>query len=46
VLAVVVIGYGAGDAFGDRAWAFAGGVAAFKVFLMLSHHRRFEAVFE
>jgi low temperature requirement protein LtrA len=39
MLAVVFIGYGAGDAFGLRAWAFAGGVAAFKAFLMLGYLR-------
>lgn len=39
MLAVVFMGYGAGDAFGDRAWAFAGGVAAFKGFLMLGYLR-------
>lgn len=39
MLAVVFIGYGAGDAFGDRAWAFAGGVAAFKLFLMFGYLR-------
>lgn len=37
--AVVFIGYGAGDAFGERAWAFAGGVAAFKALLMLGYLR-------
>lgn len=39
MLAVVFIGYGAGDAFGSRAWAFAGGVAAFKIVLMLGYLR-------
>jgi low temperature requirement protein LtrA len=39
VLAVVFIAYGASDAFGTRAWAFAGGVAAFKAFLMLGYLR-------
>jgi low temperature requirement protein LtrA len=39
VLAVVFIAYGASDAFGTRAWAFAGGVAAFKAFLMLEYLR-------
>jgi low temperature requirement protein LtrA len=39
MLAVVFISYGAGDAFGARAWAFAGGVAAFKAFLMLGYLR-------
>lgn len=34
MLAVVFIGCRAGDAFGDRAWAFAGGVVVFKLFLM------------
>jgi low temperature requirement protein LtrA len=39
MLAVVFIAYGAGDAFGARAWAFAGGVAAFKALLMLGYLR-------
>jgi low temperature requirement protein LtrA len=39
ILAVVFIAYGASDAFGARAWAFAGGVAAFKAFLMLGYLR-------
>jgi low temperature requirement protein LtrA len=39
ILAVVFIAYGASDAFGGRAWAFAGGVAAFKAFLMLGYLR-------
>lgn len=39
MLAVVFIGYGAGDAFGDRAWAFAGGVTVFKLVLMLGYLR-------
>jgi low temperature requirement protein LtrA len=39
MLAVVFIAYGASDAFGARAWAFAGGVAAFKAFLMLGYLR-------
>ncbi|MFN4203381.1 MAG: low temperature requirement protein A [Tabrizicola sp.] len=39
MLAVVFIAYGAGDALGARAWAFAGGVAAFKAFLMLGYLR-------
>jgi low temperature requirement protein LtrA len=39
ILAVVFIAYGASDAFGTRAWAFAGGVAAFKAFLMLGYLR-------
>lgn len=39
ILAVVFIAYGAGDAFGARAWAFAGGVAAFKALLMLGYLR-------
>jgi low temperature requirement protein LtrA len=39
MLAVVFIAYGASDAFGARGWAFAGGVAAFKAFLMLGYLR-------
>jgi low temperature requirement protein LtrA len=39
ILAVVFIAYGASDAFGARAGAFAGGVAAFKAFLMLGYLR-------
>lgn len=39
LLAVVFIAYGAGDAFAGRAWAFAGGVAAFKAFLMFGYLR-------
>jgi low temperature requirement protein LtrA len=39
IVAVVFIAYGASDAFGARAWAFAGGVAAFKAFLMLGYLR-------
>lgn len=39
ILAVVFIAYGASDAFGARASAFAGGVAAFKAFLMLGYLR-------
>jgi len=39
MLAVVFIAYGAGDAFGARGWAFAGGVAAFKLLLMLGYLR-------
>ncbi|WP_431297864.1 low temperature requirement protein A [Tabrizicola sp. BL-A-41-H6] len=39
ILGVVFIAYGAGDAFGVRAWAFAGGVAAFKALLMLGYLR-------
>lgn len=39
ILAVVFIAYGAGDAFGARAWSFAGGVAAFKAFLLLGYLR-------
>jgi low temperature requirement protein LtrA len=39
VLAVVFIAYGASEAFGTRAWAFAGGVAAFKALLMLGYLR-------
>jgi low temperature requirement protein LtrA len=39
MLAVVFIAYGAGDAFGLRGWAFAGGVAVFKLILMLGYLR-------
>ncbi len=39
ILAVVFIAYGASDAFDARAWAFAGGVATFKAFLMLGYLR-------
>jgi low temperature requirement protein LtrA len=39
ILAVVFIAYGASDPFGARTWAFAGGVAAFKAFLMLGYLR-------
>lgn len=39
ILAVVFIAYGASDAFGSRAWAFAGGVAAFKAILVLGYLR-------
>ena len=39
ILAVVFIAYGASNAFGARAWAFALGVAAFKAFLMLGYLR-------
>lgn len=39
ILAVVFIAYGASDTFGARAWAFAGGVAAFKALLMLGYLR-------
>lgn len=39
MLAVVFIAYGAGDAFGDRAWAFAGGVAVVKALLMVGYLR-------
>jgi low temperature requirement protein LtrA len=41
MLAVVFIAYGAGDAFGARAWAFAGGVAVFKTLLMVGYLREF-----
>jgi low temperature requirement protein LtrA len=43
ILAVVLIGYGAGDAFGARGWAFAAGLAAFKALLVVAYvreHRR------
>jgi low temperature requirement protein LtrA len=39
MIAVVFIAYGAGDAFGARGWAFAGGVAAFKLLLALAYLR-------
>ncbi|MFM2277860.1 MAG: hypothetical protein RLZZ444_91 [Pseudomonadota bacterium] len=39
IVAVVFIAYGAGDAFGNRAWAFAGGVGAFKILLMINYLR-------
>jgi low temperature requirement protein LtrA len=39
MLAAMFIAYGAGDAFGARAWAFAGGIAAFKALLMLGYLR-------
>jgi low temperature requirement protein LtrA len=37
LLAVVLIGYGAGEPFGARAWAFAAGVAAFKGLLAVAY---------
>jgi low temperature requirement protein LtrA len=39
ILAVVLIGYGAGDAFGERGGAFAVGVASFKVLLAMAYLR-------
>jgi low temperature requirement protein LtrA len=39
ILAVVLIGYGAGDAFGARGWAFAAGLAAFKALLVVAYVR-------
>jgi low temperature requirement protein LtrA len=39
ILAVVLIGYGAGDAFGARGGAFAAGMASFKVFLAVAYLR-------
>jgi low temperature requirement protein LtrA len=39
ILAVVLIGHGAGDAFGARGWAFAAGLAAFKALLVVAHVR-------
>lgn len=42
MLAAVFIAYGAGDAFGARAWAFAGGIAAFKALLMLGYLREIQ----
>ena len=41
LVAVVFIAYGAGDAFASRAWAFAGGVAAFKALLVFGYLREF-----
>ena len=39
ILAVVLIGYGAGDAFGARGWAFAAGLVAFKALLVVAYVR-------
>ncbi|MEO7221596.1 MAG: low temperature requirement protein A [Devosia sp.] len=39
MVAVVFIAFGAADAFGYRAWAFAAGVAGFKLLLMLGYLR-------
>jgi low temperature requirement protein LtrA len=39
MLAVIIVGYGGGDAFGGRAWAFAGGIAVFKAMLMFAYLR-------
>jgi low temperature requirement protein LtrA len=39
ILATVLVGYGAGDAFGSRAWAFAAGLVAFKALLALAYLR-------
>lgn len=39
MIAVIFIAYGSGDAFGTRIWAFATGVAAFKLLLALSYLR-------
>lgn len=37
IMAVALIGYGVSDPLGDRAWAFGGGIAAFKVLLVLAY---------
>jgi low temperature requirement protein LtrA len=37
VLAVALIGYGVSDPLGDRAWAFGGGIGAFKALLVLAY---------
>lgn len=37
IVAVALIGYGVSDPLGDRAWAFGGGIAAFKVLLALAY---------
>lgn len=37
VLAVALIGYGVSDPLGDRAWAFGGGIGAFKALLLLAY---------
>jgi low temperature requirement protein LtrA len=39
ILAVVLLGYGAGDAFERRGWAFAAGMAAFKALLATGYLR-------
>jgi low temperature requirement protein LtrA len=39
ILAVVLIGYGGADALGPRGWAFAAGMASFKVLLALAYLR-------
>ncbi|MDZ7858168.1 low temperature requirement protein A [Sphaerotilus sp.] len=37
IVAVALIGYGVSDPLGNRAWAFGGGIGAFKVLLMLAY---------
>jgi low temperature requirement protein LtrA len=37
IVAVALIGYGVSDPLGDRAWAFGGGIAAFKALLALAY---------
>ena len=37
IVAVALIGYGESDPLGDRAWAFGGGIAAFKMLLVLAY---------
>lgn len=37
IVAVALIGYGVSDPMGDRAWAFGGGIAAFKTLLALAY---------
>ncbi|MBL8387375.1 MAG: low temperature requirement protein A [Hydrogenophaga sp.] len=39
IVAVALIGYGVSDPLGDRAWAFGGGIAAFKALLALAYIR-------
>jgi len=37
IVAVALIGYGVSDPLGDRAWAFGGGISAFKALLALAY---------
>jgi low temperature requirement protein LtrA len=37
IMATALIGYGASDPLGERAWAFGGGIAAFKLLLALAY---------
>lgn len=37
IMAVALIGYGVSDPLGDRAWAFGGGIGAFKALLLLAY---------